>query len=200
VRSPNGQLAEKKLEFRQFENVRHFLSFRALAHELDWVVVNPLVPHCVMKDCAHQIPNLRSRAFRPLDAVQPFFNGDRLYLIKSVISPTRQNPDPSDSFHTRLASRTPCVPDSHLPAPSAGNEQPVRQVCPVRLPLRGLLVGVNAQRFGCFEGRCFGRQRVGRSRRWLSILFARSISGGFIPPEDPNIGPLCRFSRCTLPC
>lgn len=38
-----------------------------------------------MEDCAHDIPNLRSRALCPLDAVQAFFNGHRFQLIKSVI-------------------------------------------------------------------------------------------------------------------
>jgi hypothetical protein len=106
---PNRQLAQEQLEFRQFEFVRHLLPFRALANEFDWVSVNPLVPHRVMEDGAHQISNLRSRCFRPLDSVQPFFNGDRLYLIQSVISPTRENPDLQIAFirgsrRERLAS------------------------------------------------------------------------------------------------
>src|ERR1035438_6156639 len=95
---PNRQLAKEKLEFRQFEHVRHLLPFRTLADKLDWVAVNPLVPHSVMENGAHQISNLRSRCFRPLDAVQPFFNGDRLYLIESAISPTRENPDLQIAF------------------------------------------------------------------------------------------------------
>ena len=73
---PDGQLAEKKLKFAKFENLRHPLPLRTLTHELDWVAVNPLVPHRVMEDCAHDISNLCSRRLRPLDAVQPFFNGD----------------------------------------------------------------------------------------------------------------------------
>jgi hypothetical protein len=50
---PNRQLAEKKLEFHQFEHVRYLFPFRALADELKWVAVNPLVPHRVMVDCTH---------------------------------------------------------------------------------------------------------------------------------------------------
>jgi xylulose-5-phosphate/fructose-6-phosphate phosphoketolase len=46
-----------------------------------------------MKDCAHQVPDLRFGAFRPLNAVEPFFNGDWFDLIQPVISPTRQNYD-----------------------------------------------------------------------------------------------------------
>jgi hypothetical protein len=95
---PNRQLAKEKLEFRQFEYVRHLLPFRALADELDWVAIDPLVPHRVMEDGTHQISNLRSRCFRQLNAVQPFFNGDRLYLIQPVISPTRENPGPQIAF------------------------------------------------------------------------------------------------------
>jgi hypothetical protein len=112
----DGQLAEKKLQLRWFKNVGRSLSLRALTYELDWVAFNPLVPHCVMKDCAHDIPNLRSRALRPLDAVQPFFNSYRLDVIKSVIPPARKNPAIRIAFvpgarRERLASLV------HQPAP-----------------------------------------------------------------------------------
>ena len=70
-----------QLKLGELKNFWHFLSLRALAHEFDWVAISPLVPHRVMKDCAHQVPNLRFRAFCPLDAIQPFFNGDWLHLV-----------------------------------------------------------------------------------------------------------------------
>jgi len=62
-----------------------------------------------MKDCAHDIPNLRSRALCPLDAVQPFFNGYRLHVIESVIPPASKNPAVEIAFvsgtrRKRLAS------------------------------------------------------------------------------------------------
>jgi hypothetical protein len=62
-----------------------------------------------MKDCAHDIPNLRSRALRRLDAVQPFFNSYQLDVIKSVIPPARKNPTIQIAFvpgarRERLAS------------------------------------------------------------------------------------------------
>jgi hypothetical protein len=51
----------------------------------------------MMKDCAHDIPNLRSCALCPLDAVQPFFNGYRLDVIESV-TPSEEESSRSDSF------------------------------------------------------------------------------------------------------
>ncbi len=143
------------MKFRKFENVGHSLSLRALTHELDWVAVNPLVPHCVMEDCAHEVPNLRSRAFCPLDAVQPFFNCDRLDLIKPVISPARKNPALQIAFvrgsrRKRLAS---LILTNQLLEPVVSDQFGNRARPAFRL--RGLLVGVNAQRLSCFEGRCF---------------------------------------------
>ncbi len=73
---PNEQIAEEELEFEKFEYLRHLLPFRTLTDKLDWVAVNPLVPHRVMEDCAHDISDLCSRPLRSLDAVQPFFNSD----------------------------------------------------------------------------------------------------------------------------
>jgi hypothetical protein len=73
-------------------NVGRSLSLRTLTHKLDWVAFNPLVAHSVMEDCAHDIPNLRSCALCPLDAVQPFFNSYRLDVLKPVIHPARKNP------------------------------------------------------------------------------------------------------------
>src|SRR5271156_1216567 len=63
----NRQLAEQKLEFAEFQNVRNFLSLRALTHELDRISFDPLVTHRVMEESTHEIPNLRLRSPRTLD-------------------------------------------------------------------------------------------------------------------------------------
>ncbi|MCU1302753.1 MAG: hypothetical protein JWQ87_3037 [Candidatus Sulfotelmatobacter sp.] len=77
----DGQLAQEQLEFAQFENVRNFLSLRALTNELDRVAVNPLVTHRVMKESTHEVPNLRFCSLRPLDAAKPLLNCNRFDLI-----------------------------------------------------------------------------------------------------------------------
>jgi hypothetical protein len=73
---PHKQLAEEELEFGKFEYLRHLLPFRTLTDKYEWVAVNPLIPHRVMEDCAHDISDLRSCPLGPLDAVQPVFNSD----------------------------------------------------------------------------------------------------------------------------
>ena len=78
-------------------------------------------------------------AFRPLDAVQPFFNGYRLYLIDSVISPTRKNPDIQIAFirgsrRERLAS---LILTYQLFQPVMSNQFGKR--APVRLPCAGFV-------------------------------------------------------------
>lgn len=78
---PDGQLAEKKLQLREFENIGHLLPLRALADELDGVAIHPLVSHRVMEESAHEIPNLRLCSPCPLDAPQPLLNCDRLNLV-----------------------------------------------------------------------------------------------------------------------
>src|SRR5436305_2013210 len=54
--------------------------------------------------------------------------------------------------------------------------------------MRGLLVGVNAQRFGSFECGCFSRKCL-YGTDYCFPAFACSIKGGFPPAEDPNVGP-----------
>ena len=76
MRSRDKQLAEKELKFGQFEYIRCSLPFVALADELDWVTVNPLITHRVMEDGAHDISNFRFRSFCPLYAIQPLFYCD----------------------------------------------------------------------------------------------------------------------------
>ena len=97
-----------------------------------------------MKDRAHDIPNLRSRALGPLDAVQPFFNSYRLDVIKSVISPTRKNPAVQKAFvsgarRERLAS---LIFTNKLLEPVM-SDQFGNRLRPT-IEMRGLLVGVNA--------------------------------------------------------
>ena len=65
MRSRTDNLLRRSWSSAKFEHVRHLLPFRALADELDWVAVNPLVPHRVMEDGAHEISNLRSRCLSP---------------------------------------------------------------------------------------------------------------------------------------
>ena len=151
---PNGQLAEEKVQLREFKNFGHLLSLRALAYELDRIAIRPLVAHCVMKDGAHPIPDLRFRAASPLDAGQPFFNCDWFYLIELVISPTRQDPSLQVAFVS-------CSRRERLPSLSLTRQllQPVMSdqfgnVSRSAFSLRGLLVSVDAQSFSCFEGRC----------------------------------------------
>jgi hypothetical protein len=67
------------------------------------------------------------------------------------------------------------------------------------IEMRGLLVGVNAQRFGSFECGCFSWKCV-YGTDYCLLAFARSIKGGFPRAETQASDPLCRFSRCTLPC
>jgi len=59
---------------------------------LDWVAINPFVAHRVLEDGTHDVPNLRFRCSRPLNAVKPLFNCDWLDLIELEVSPTRKNP------------------------------------------------------------------------------------------------------------
>jgi hypothetical protein len=69
--------------------------------------------------------------------------------------------------------------------------------------MRGLLIGVNAQRFGCFECGCFGRQSLDGPDYCLPA-FVRSIRGGFPPTEDPNVGPtlplFALHASLLIPC
>jgi hypothetical protein len=55
--------------------------------------------------------------------------------------------------------------------------------------LRGFLVGVDAQRLCCFEGRCFIREGIDRSDDCLAVL-ALAVGSSFVPAKNPNIGPL----------
>ena len=141
-----------------------------------------------MEDGTHQIPNLRSRSFRPPDAIQPFFNSDRLDLIQPVISPARKNPGPQIAFvcgsrRERFAS---LILTDQLLEPVMSDQFGDRARSGFRM--RGLLVGVNAQRLGCFACRCFGWQSLDSSDYCLPA-FTRSVRGGFPPAQDPNIGP-----------
>jgi hypothetical protein len=108
-----------------------------------------------MEEGAHEIPDLRFRGFGSFDAAQPFFNCDWPYLIESMGPPSWQNPilqialvrGPSGK---RLAS---LVLTYQLLKPIVSNKfgdgaRPASS-------LRGLLVGVNAQRMRCFQGGCF---------------------------------------------
>ena len=156
---PNGQLAEKQLEFAQFENVRNFLSLRALAHELDGISINPLVTHCVTEESAHKVSNLCLRSPRSLDATQPLFYGDRLYLFKTMCSPTGQNPDLQvalirSSRSKRFAS---LIFTSKFFQPVMSDQFSDR-AWPA-FGLRGFLVSVDAQCLGRSEGCCLRRQR-----------------------------------------
>src|SRR5579859_3230014 len=69
--------------------------------------------------------------------------------------------------------------------------------------MRGLLVGVNAQRFGSFECGCFSRKCVNGTDYCLPA-FARSVKGGFPPAEDPNVGPtlplFALHASLLIPC
>jgi hypothetical protein len=153
----DGQLAEKELKFRKFKNVRNLLPFRALPNELDRVTINPLVSHRVMKDCAHDVPNLGFRRSRPLDAPEPLFNGHGFDLIQTVIPPAWQNPTCQVAFISGSSRE-------RLPVLIVASQflQPVVidqfGDCSRRaFRLRGSLVGVNAQCMSCFEGGCLCR-------------------------------------------
>src|SRR3982751_2329849 len=69
--------------------------------------------------------------------------------------------------------------------------------------MRGLLVGVNAQRFGGFECGCFSRKCLNGTDYCLPA-FARSVKGGFPPAEDPNVGPtlplFALHASLLIPC
>src|SRR6185437_6128011 len=69
--------------------------------------------------------------------------------------------------------------------------------------MRGLLVGVNAQRFGCFERGGFSRKCLNGTDYCLPA-FARSVKGGFPPAEDPNVGPtlplFALHASLLIPC
>src|SRR5580658_4221744 len=69
--------------------------------------------------------------------------------------------------------------------------------------MRGLLVGVNAQRFGSFECGCFSRKCVNGTDYCLPA-FARSVEGGFPPAENPNVGPtlplFALHASLLIPC
>jgi hypothetical protein len=69
--------------------------------------------------------------------------------------------------------------------------------------MRGLLVGVNAQRFGSFECGCFSRKCLDGTDYCLPA-FVRSIKGGFPPAEDPNVGPtlppFALHASLLIPC
>src|ERR1700744_5705092 len=69
--------------------------------------------------------------------------------------------------------------------------------------MRGLLVGVNAQRFGSFECGCFSRKCLNGTDYCLPA-FARSVKGGFPPAEDPNVGPtlplFALHASLLIPC
>ena len=64
---PHSELRQKSLKFMQFEDIGNPLSLRALAHELDRILIRPLVPHRVMEESAHKVPNLCFRSPRSLD-------------------------------------------------------------------------------------------------------------------------------------
>src|ERR1700744_5728431 len=69
--------------------------------------------------------------------------------------------------------------------------------------MRGLLVGVNAQRFGSFECGCFSRKCLNGTDYCLPA-FACSVKGGFPPAEDPNVGPtlplFALHASLLIPC
>ena len=83
------EFGEKKLKFSEFENVRNAFPLRALTHELHWIFVRPLVAHRVMVKSTHQVPNLGSCCFRPLDPVEPLFDCDGLEISPGKRPPSR---------------------------------------------------------------------------------------------------------------
>ena len=64
--SRSSSREKKQLQLGEFENIRDPFSLRALPHELNGIPIYPLVAHCVMKERAHQIPNLGPCAFARL--------------------------------------------------------------------------------------------------------------------------------------
>lgn len=60
---PFVEFGEKKQKFWEFEAIRNALSLRVLAHELDWILIRPLVAHHVTEKALISFSNLSSCCF-----------------------------------------------------------------------------------------------------------------------------------------
>ncbi len=156
-----------------------------------------------MKESAHQVPNLGPCGPCPLDAVQPFFHCDRLYLFEPETSPPGQYPFLQIAFVASACRER--LPPSALHGqffqPIVSDE--FSDCARPAVHLRGLLVGVDAQRTSCFEGHRFSWQYLDSSHYCLPML-ASAIRTRLPPAEDPYVRAAPPFfalhASLLIPC